>query len=280
MPLEERFWSRVDRKGDDECWLWTGGSTKGAASFWIRDGELGFERGRRKSAYLVAFRLVHGRWPKPYGLHGCDNPMCCNPMNPEKELHVHEGTAKKNMQEMVQRGRNVTNRVTAKLTDAQVAEIRARYVPGQWPSQTFLAREYGVSQGAISFILLGKTYKGRGLAGLFAKTSPYRLDADPARTGHLGQFRLRLFPGAFFRLLAVHGAPPLGWEDGVRSRQQGQQQRQRHRRKTCTEEEDRARGERQSRCCRRGAGKEQDGDSGEEDGQRLHGCTSLGCRNR
>ena len=129
--------------------------------FWLRAGELGCSHGRPKAAYLVAFYLVHGRWPEPLGLHGCDNRLCCNPLNPELERHVHEGTYKRNMQEMVERGRLVITRTTHKLTDEQVAEIRARYVPGRKPSQTDLARQYGVSQGAISFLLLGKTYKGR-----------------------------------------------------------------------------------------------------------------------
>ena len=46
------------------------------------------------------------------------------------------------------------NHGRAKLTDAQVIEIRARY-KGQWGSQTKLAKEYGVSQGLISQIVRG-----------------------------------------------------------------------------------------------------------------------------
>ena len=161
LPLEPRFWSRVDRRGDDECWPWTKGISDGRGAFWIRAGELGFNPGRPKAAYLVAFRLIHGRWPEPIGLHGCDNPLCCNALNPELGRHVHEGTYQQNMDEMTERGRRVVTRTTHKLSDTQVAEIRARYVPGRKPSQTDLAREYGVSQGAISFLILGKTYKGR-----------------------------------------------------------------------------------------------------------------------
>jgi hypothetical protein len=46
----------------------------------------------------------------------------------------------------------------AKLTMAQAAEIRTRYVPGQRPNQTDLAREYGVSQGVISSVVRGEKY--------------------------------------------------------------------------------------------------------------------------
>lgn len=159
LPLEERFWSRVDRRGDDECWPYTGPINGDYGAFWVRGDELGTKRGRKKQAHNVAFWLIHGRWPEPMGLHGCDNRVCCNPLNPELERHVHEGTPLKNMQEMIERGRKVVVRTRAKLTDDQAAEIRARWKPGQKPSQTDLAREYGVSQACISFVLLGKTYR-------------------------------------------------------------------------------------------------------------------------
>lgn len=45
----------------------------------------------------------------------------------------------------------------AKLTPEQVTEIRQRYAAGG-VSQAALAREYGISQGGISKIILGKSY--------------------------------------------------------------------------------------------------------------------------
>ncbi len=45
----------------------------------------------------------------------------------------------------------------AKLTDAQVTEIRERY-SGKWGEQSALAREYGVSQGLISQIVKGEVW--------------------------------------------------------------------------------------------------------------------------
>jgi hypothetical protein len=160
VPLEERFWSRVDRRGDDQCWPWTGAVSNGYGFFWLRIGELGLEQGRFQTAHRVAFRLTHDHWPMPLGLHGCDNRLCCNPLNPDLELHVHEGTTAKNAQERAQRGRSAVNRHRAKLTYEQAAEIRERWIRGQKPSQADLAREYGVSQMAISFIVQGKTYRG------------------------------------------------------------------------------------------------------------------------
>lgn len=159
MPLEERFWSRVDRRGDDECWPWLGPVNGSYGAFWVRGDELGTVRGRKRAAHNVAFWLIHGRWPEPLGLHGCDNRICCNPLNPEIEKHVHEGTPLKNMQEMAARGRRGRVGAKLKLTDEQAAGIRGRYIRGRAPSQAELAREYGVSQMTISLIIQGKTYR-------------------------------------------------------------------------------------------------------------------------
>lgn len=125
----------------------------------MRAGELGLARDSTQQAHRVAFYLEHGRWPVPWGLHGCDNPLCCNAENPE---HVHEGTPKDNTAEMYARGRGSLPPVLigeranrAKLTDAQALEIIARYAAGGI-SQDALALEYGVAQPSIGLIVRGK----------------------------------------------------------------------------------------------------------------------------
>lgn len=55
-------------------------------------------------------------------------------------------------------GQDGAGHANAKLTPEQAAEIRARYVPGQKPTQPELAAEYGVSQGTISLIIRGERY--------------------------------------------------------------------------------------------------------------------------
>lgn len=55
------------------------------------------------------------------------------------------------------RSRSGERHPDAKLTDAQVAEIRSRYVKGRKPTQMDLAREYGVCQPAISAIIAGRS---------------------------------------------------------------------------------------------------------------------------
>lgn len=110
VPVDVRFWRQVQRGSFGECWPFLGEARTGTrlqyGSFGLNSGELecGPKRGPRL-AHRVAFRLVHGRWPVPQALHGCDNPLCCNAENLE---HVHEGTAAQNMAELSSRCRGAT----------------------------------------------------------------------------------------------------------------------------------------------------------------------------
>jgi len=76
---EIRFWSRVDRRADDECWPWQG----------YIDPKWGygvFHVGQGKSfkAHRYAYELLVG--PIPEGLqidHLCRRPSCVNPRHME-----------------------------------------------------------------------------------------------------------------------------------------------------------------------------------------------------
>jgi len=122
IPVEQRFWEKVSRRGYDECWPWLAGTyPRGYGKFSIAKGDLEQKKAGYMGAHRVAFRLVHGRWPEN-ALHGCDNKACCNALNP---AHVHEGTQQQNLQEMTERGRRAygprlaTNKVGADSTWAR-----------------------------------------------------------------------------------------------------------------------------------------------------------------
>jgi hypothetical protein len=76
-----RFWSKVDRRSDDECWPWTGATNKdGYGRFRLRD--------THEPAARTAYRLLVG--PIPAGLYidhvwsrGCTRRDCVNPAHLE-----------------------------------------------------------------------------------------------------------------------------------------------------------------------------------------------------
>lgn len=74
---EERFWSKVERRGPEECWLWTALAN--------HDGYgLFFVNGRRLRAHRYAYELLVG--PIPLGLtidHLCRVRGCANPAHME-----------------------------------------------------------------------------------------------------------------------------------------------------------------------------------------------------
>ena len=80
----ERFWSKVDRRGLDECWEWLGAKlVKGYGHFF-----LGGTRQEGNRRWVLAHRFAYEELvgPIPDGLdldHLCRNVGCCNPAHLE-----------------------------------------------------------------------------------------------------------------------------------------------------------------------------------------------------
>lgn len=147
--MEVRFWNKVNRKADHECWEWI------AFKHPLGYGHFGLN-GKVEKAHRVAYKLHH-KTTIPEGLvvrHKCDNPPCCNPS------HLELGTLSDNSRDMKQRGRSLFGERsnTAKLTDQQIQEIRDRMKTYTRGLQSQLAIEYGVSQSAISRVINGKNW--------------------------------------------------------------------------------------------------------------------------
>jgi hypothetical protein len=146
-PWSDRFWDKVDIPRDgDVCWEWQ--ARRNA------DGYGEFRVGRRgmQKAHRCAWDLVYG--PIPVGMcicHRCDNPPCVNPN------HLFLGTRADNQADMARKGRASVRsgeaNGNARLTEADVREIRARYRGGE--TQTAIALNYGVDSSTVCYIVNG-----------------------------------------------------------------------------------------------------------------------------
>jgi DNA-binding transcriptional regulator YiaG len=152
----EVIWSKVDKRGPDECWPWIGWrNTNGYGRFELFGKAYYAHRAVFSLAYpevqldlnAPASKHAHG-----FIRHKCDNPICCNP------AHLELGTHADNMRDKVERGRQKkyisTESPRAKLTAEQVHEIRVQ--PKE--SRGMLAMKYGVSIQTIKAVRSGRHY--------------------------------------------------------------------------------------------------------------------------
>ena len=85
------FWSLVDKKGEDECWEWKGGTHK--------HGYGNFKRGDHNRAHVYSYATFVGPIKKGlHVLHKCNNAKCVNPK------HLYAGTSQQNMMDMAESG--------------------------------------------------------------------------------------------------------------------------------------------------------------------------------
>jgi HNH endonuclease len=146
---KEDFWSRVDVRGQDECWLWKG-----------KVNNFGYGRiGGCRTAHRMAYQLTHGSIPEgTFILHKCDNPPCCNPS------HLYAGTPADNVRDMLARNRNAKVKPNmrgeanhaAKITWEQAREMRRMKAIGMRVMQ--IARIFGVHWGIVSRATLGQSF--------------------------------------------------------------------------------------------------------------------------
>ncbi len=147
-PLEERFLSYVGSKNQFGCMEWTGCISM------YGYGKIGDHK-KIIAAHRLAWELANG--PILDGLcvlHKCDNRRCVN------VDHLFLGTIADNNADCINKGRNSKgeSHYAAKLSTEQVRLIRERYAT-KMISQEKLAEEFGVTQTAISRVVLRKIRK-------------------------------------------------------------------------------------------------------------------------
>jgi hypothetical protein len=149
----ERFWAKVDKTG--ECWEW--GRSLNDRGY----GQFGWN-GKIIKAHRLSYALNHPltidllEHPDICVCHKCDNPKCVNPS------HLFLGSIGDNNKDRETKGRNADRKGEkhhlVKLTENEVREIRTRYAEGGI-TQEDLGIKYGVSIGAISYIIIRKNWK-------------------------------------------------------------------------------------------------------------------------
>lgn len=148
----DKFWSRVIKRDDSECWLWmTALDRSGYGRFQFR------HNGQKKSikAHRVSYMLTHnhGINSDKFICHTCDNPRCVNP------IHLMLGNNDINMADCVSKGRQAkgSGHPNSKLTEVQIIEIRQKLANGQ--QKASIAREFGVCKSTLTYISQKRTWR-------------------------------------------------------------------------------------------------------------------------
>lgn len=144
-----RFMDKVSKKESGGCWEWTAAID---AHGYGRFGVPGRTRAdwRMRLAHRVSYETFVG--PIPEGLdldHLCRVTACVNPE------HLEPVSRRENVAR--QRHRHGSRHMSAVLTEADIPVIREALNAGEM--QSSIAARYGVTQGAISKISVGRSWK-------------------------------------------------------------------------------------------------------------------------
>jgi hypothetical protein len=148
------FWDQVALPNETGCLLWTGSRNSNGY------GRLSI-RGRWVGAHRISLILADGP-PADKTLEAAHAPVICHRRDCVAALHLRWATRKEQSEDKRRDGTSLNGEQhgQAKLTAAQVREIRTRYAAGGVTQQE-LGEEYGVLQASISKIVLRKKWRSQ-----------------------------------------------------------------------------------------------------------------------
>jgi hypothetical protein len=138
---QTRFSANVNTDAENGCWEWLG--TKNDVGYGLFR-----TRGESFYAHRVSYESYFGPIPnEAIIMHSCNNSLCVNP------THLRAGNKKANAIHTSMSG----NTRHAKLKPEDVKEIRI-LCKQSGRSYRDIAKQFGVTHGAVSFIDKGKSY--------------------------------------------------------------------------------------------------------------------------
>lgn len=151
---EDRFWSKVEMRGQDDCWPWTGSYKRDRRGRKTHGQFAVYQDGKTVAtprASRMAYKLAVADPGFLHVLHKCNNPACCNP------AHLKLGTNYENVQDSIAAGTKTDPPNNGKLSRAIAEDIRRLRNLGISPRD--LAMAYGVSYQSIWAICSGRAYR-------------------------------------------------------------------------------------------------------------------------
>lgn len=153
--LHQRFWRKVSKKGDADCWEWQANLSAGRYGSIKVGGKYGKDLKAHRVVAIWQGWDIAGR----VVMHICDNTKCVNP------AHLLVGTQYDNIQDMLRKGRNNhasgERNVNARLSNNFVLTIRKHFAEGLTVSE--VADKYNLPHLLIYNIAVRKTYKNIGI---------------------------------------------------------------------------------------------------------------------
>lgn len=142
----DRFWAKVAKKSNAECWEWTACILGGGYGQFVY-------RGKRYYAHRVSAALAGLAINGALVMHTCDNRRCVNPR------HMRVGTHAENMADMTAKRRQRRGREhwNAKLSESDAVMVRDLVASGVNARE--VGRRIGISDTHVRDIARGRFWK-------------------------------------------------------------------------------------------------------------------------